>query len=115
MLGQLLSHPKDKHALKFLPPVLNVAKVFFYLLCLSFFVLNNVFLVWSGENVLFEFTPACAIVQALPQPDVSRVISMGFNLFADTVQSVWQHSQSCWSHCFVHLYFHLTMMTKSEP
>jgi len=24
---------------------------FFYLLCLSFFVLNNVFLVWSGENV----------------------------------------------------------------
>ena len=27
--GQLLSHPKDKHALKFLPPVLNVAKVFF--------------------------------------------------------------------------------------
>ena len=50
--GQLLSHPKDKLALKFLPPVLNVAKVFFfYLLCLSFFVLNNVFLVWSGENV----------------------------------------------------------------
>ena len=24
--------------------------LFFYLLCLSFFVLNNVFLVWSGEN-----------------------------------------------------------------
>ena len=26
-------------------------RFFFYLLCLSFFVLNNVFLVWSGENV----------------------------------------------------------------
>ena len=30
--GQLLSHPKDKLALKFLPPVLNVAKVFFFFL-----------------------------------------------------------------------------------
>ena len=52
--GQLLSHPKDKLTLKFLLPVLNVVKLFLFLffdlLCLSFFVLNNVFLVWSGEN-----------------------------------------------------------------
>ena len=35
--GQLLSraHPKDKLALKFLPPVLNVAKGFFFLSAVS--------------------------------------------------------------------------------
>ena len=38
MSGQLLSHPKDKLALKFLPPVLNVAKVFFFICCVWAFL-----------------------------------------------------------------------------
>ena len=93
--GQLLSHPKDKLALKFLPPVLNVAKVFFFffsfdLLCLSFFVLNNVFLVWyNGLGKMFAWVYTCLYV--CPSPSATRCFKSNFNGF----QSVCRYSSIC--------------------